>query len=174
VVHTAIDPLRVAREVRGQVKVLDKDIPIGTLATLKQLEAARISNPVTDTRILTAFAVAGLLLATIGVYGVTSFAVSQRRRDLGVRIALGAQRRDLVLEILTQNVRWTGLGLLLGLAGGYLLSRLLASVLFEVRPQDPLTFSVMSLLLLAVALAAAYLPARKALQIDPVRTFNEG
>lgn len=173
VVHTAIDPLRVAGEVRRQVKALDKDITIGTPVPLKELAAARISNPVTDTRILTAFAVAGLLLATIGVYGVTSFAVSQRRRDIGVRLALGAQRGDVIREILAQNVRWAGLGLILGLAGGYLLSRLLVSVLFEIRPQDPWTFSAMSLLLLTVTLAATYLPARKALQIDPVRTLTE-
>ncbi|HEV7504182.1 MAG TPA: ADOP family duplicated permease, partial [Thermoanaerobaculia bacterium] len=154
VVHTASDPLRAAREVRGQVKALDKDVPIGTIATLDELAASRISTPVMDTRILTAFAVAGLLLATIGVYGVTSFAISQRQRDIGLRIAVGAQRRDVVLEILTQPVRWVGLGLLLGLAGGYLLSRLLASVLFEIQPQDPWTFSAMALLLLAVTLAA--------------------
>ncbi|HSS51963.1 MAG TPA: ADOP family duplicated permease [Thermoanaerobaculia bacterium] len=174
VIHTASDPRGVAREARGEVKTLDKNIPIGTVATLEDLAAARISNPVTDTRILTAFVVAGLLLATIGVYGVTSFALSHQQRDIGVRIALGAERRDIVLEILIQTVRWAGLGLLLGLAGGYLLSRLLASVLFEIRPQDPWTFSAMSLLLLAATLAAIYLPARKALQIDPVRTLTEG
>jgi len=174
VVDTAIDPLRVAGEVRGPVKALDKDLPLGTLVTLEELAAARISNPVTDTRILTAFAVAGLLLAMIGVYGVTSFAVSQRQREIGLRIALGAQRRDVVLEILIQQARWIWAGLLLGLAGGYLLSRLLVSVLFEIKPQDPWTFTTMALFLLAVTLVATYLPARKALQIDPVPALNEG
>jgi putative ABC transport system permease protein len=174
VIHTATDPLSVAGEVRDQVKALDKDIPIGTLITLEELAAARISNPVTDTRILTAFAMAGLLLAMIGVYGVTSFAVAQRQREIGLRIALGAQRRDVVLEILTQQARWAWAGLLLGLAGGYLLSRLLVSVLFEIRPQDPWTFTAMALLLLAVTLVATYLPARKALQIDPIPALNEG
>ncbi len=174
VVHTAIDPLRVAGELRGQVRGLDKDIPIGTIIPLEDLAVSRISKPITDTRILTTFAVAGLLLAMIGVYGVTSFAVSQRQRDIGLRIALGAQRRDVVLEILAQNAGWVCLGLLLGLAGGYLLSQLLASVLFEIGPQDPWTFTAMALLSLTVTLVATYLPARKASQIDPVRVLGEG
>jgi len=96
---------------------------------------------------------------------VTSFAVSQRQREIGLRIALGAQGRDVVLEILTQQARLAWAGLLLGLAGGYLLSRLLVSVLSSrIRPQDPWTFTAMALLLLAVTLVATYLPARKALQ----------
>ena len=117
---------------------------------------------------------AGLLLAAVGVYGVTSFTVSQQQRDVGVRIALGAQRRDVALEILARNALWAGLGLLLGLGGSYLLSRLLASILFEVSPLDPWTFIAMPLLLLAAALGASYVPARKALQIDPVRALAEG
>ena len=173
VIHTATAPLWVAREVRAQVHALDKEVPVGSMATLEQLAASRIANPVTDTRILTSFAVAGLLLATIGVYGVTSFAVSQRRRDIGVRIALGAQRRDVILEILIQTTKRAGLGLLLGLGGGYLLSRLLASLLFEIKPQDPWTFSVMSLLLLAITLVASYIPAQRALKSDPVRSLTE-
>ncbi len=173
-VHTAGDPLRVAREVRSQVHALDADVPVESIATLEQLAASRIADPMTDTRILTSFAVAGLLLATIGVYGVTSFTVSQQQRDIGVRIALGAQRRDVTREILARTAGWAGLGLLLGLGGGYLLSRLLASILFEVSPLDPWTFIAMSLLLLAAALGASCLPARKALQIDPVRALAEG
>ena len=174
VVHTAIAPLRVAREVRAQVHTLDNEVLTGSVATLEQLAAARIANPVADTRILTSFAAAGLLLAAIGVYGVTSFAISQRRRDLGVRIALGAQRRDVILEILAPIARWAGLGLLLGLGGGYLLSHLLASLLFEIKPQDPWTFLFMPLLLLAAALGASYVPARRALESDPIRALTEG
>ncbi|HEX3526528.1 MAG TPA: ADOP family duplicated permease [Thermoanaerobaculia bacterium] len=174
VIHTAGDPLEVAREVREQVHALDADVPVEGVATLEQLAASRIANPVTDARILTSFAVAGLLLATIGVYGVTSFTVSQQRRDVGVRMVLGALGRNVALEILIRNARWAGLGLLLGLGGGYLLSRLLASILFEVSPLDPWTFIAMPLLLLAVALGAGYIPTRKALQIDPVRALAEG
>ena len=108
------------------------------------------------------------ILATLGVYGVTSFAVAQRRQELGVRIALGAQPANVIRTILVQSARWIALGLLLGLGGGALLSRLLAGVLYEVEPLDPWTFLAMPLFLLAVALWAGYVPARKAARLHPL------
>jgi putative ABC transport system permease protein len=173
VVHTAGDPLRAAASVRRQIAGLDRGIPLGAAVTLEQLAAARIASPATDARILGSFALAGLLLATIGVYGVTSFAVSQQRRELGVRIVLGAQNADVVRAVLLQSARWIGLGLLLGLGGGALLSRLLASVLYEVSPLDPWTFLLMPLLLATVALWAGFLPARRAARVDPVRSLGD-
>jgi putative ABC transport system permease protein len=174
VVHTAIDPLRVAGDVRRQVHALDASLPISDMTTLDQLVAGKTATPLTDARILSSFAFVGVVLATIGVYGVTSFVVSQRRREAGIRIAFGAQDRDVVRAFVAPNVRWIVLGLLLGLGGGYLLSRLLASTLFEISPLDPWTFAAMPLLLMAVALWASWLPARKAAAVDPVQALAEG
>jgi putative ABC transport system permease protein len=173
VVHTAGDPRQMAGEVRRRVRGLDAAMPLDAAVTLEQLAAARIANPATDTRILAAFAATGLILAVIGVYGVTSFTVSQQRQEVGVRIALGAQHRDVARTILAQGLPWIVLGLVLGLAGGTFLSRLLASTLFEVSPLDPWTFAVTPLLLLAVALWAGYVPARRAALLDPLRALNE-
>src|SRR3954470_3029736 len=173
VVHTLRDPLPLAREVRRQVYELDRSLPFGDVTPMEQIVEARIANPITDARILTCFAVMGLLLAAIGIYGVTSFTVAQKRREIGVRIALGAQFEDVIQAVLRQSTGWLGLGLLLGLAGGVLLSRLLASVLYGVSPLDPWTFAAMPLFLLAVALWAAYVPARRAAFLDPMRALAE-
>ncbi|HEY0557902.1 MAG TPA: FtsX-like permease family protein [Thermoanaerobaculia bacterium] len=131
------------------------------------------ANPATDARILAAFALTGLVLAVIGVYGVTSFTVSRKRQELGVRIALGAEHRDVVRTVLAQGTPWVVLGLLLGLGGGAFLSRLLASTLFEISPLDPWTFAVTPVLLLAVALWASYVPVRRAALLDPLRALTE-
>ena len=173
VVHTQGDPLPMAGEVRRQLRELDKDLPLGELTTMERLAAAKVANPATDARILASFAVAALLLAVIGVYGVTSLAVSQRRRELGLRIALGAQHRDIVRTVLARGATWAGLGLLLGLGGGALLARLLASTLYEVSPLDPWIFTFMPLLLLAVTLWAGYVPARRAAFLEPTRALAE-
>jgi putative ABC transport system permease protein len=173
VVHTVGDPRGMAREVRRQVRALESGLPLGDAVTMEQLAADRLANPATDARILAAFAVTGLILAVIGVYGVTSFAVSQKRQELGVRIALGAEHRDVVRTVLAQGAPWVVLGLLLGLGGGVLLSRLLASTLFEISALDPWTFAVTPLLLLAVALWASYVPARRAALLDPLRALTE-
>jgi putative ABC transport system permease protein len=174
VVHTAGDPLGISGEVRREIRGLDSAMPLGDAVTLEQLAAQRVANPATNARILAAFAVTGLVLAVIGVYGVTSFTVSQKRRDLGVRIALGAQPREVVVAILTKGIPWIVLGLLVGLGGGAALSRLFASTLFGVSPFDPWTYTVTSVLLLAVALWAGYVPARRAALHDPIRSLTEG
>jgi putative ABC transport system permease protein len=172
VVHTVGDPRGISGELRREIRGLDPAMPLGDAVTLEQLAAERVANPATDARILAAFAVAGLALAVIGVYGVTSFTVSQKRRDLGVRIALGAQPREVVASVLTKGTPWIVLGLLVGLGGGASLSRLLASTLFEVSPFDPWTYAVTSVLLLAVALWAGYVPARRAALHDPIRSLT--
>jgi predicted permease len=172
VIHTVGAPLQRAGEVRRQVRELDPDLPFGDVITMEQLADAKVANPATDARILTSFAVTGLLLAMIGVYGVTSFAVSQKRQEIGIRVALGARQGDVVRTVLAQGARWVGLGLLLGLGGGALLSRLLASTLYEISPVDPWIFILMPLLLLAVALWAGYMPVRRAARLDPVRALT--
>ena len=174
VIHTEGPPLAMAEQIRRQVHGLDEGIPIGTATTMEQLAASKVASPAANAQILASFAVTGLLLAMIGVYGVTSFAVSQRRHELGIRIAFGAQRREVVWTPLAQSARWIALGLVLGLGGGALLSRLFASSLYEISPLDPWTFATMPLFLLAVALWAGYMPARGVTRIDPVRALAEG
>jgi putative ABC transport system permease protein len=174
VIHTEGAPLAIAEEVRRQVRGLDEGIVIGNVTTMEQLAAGKVASPAANAQILASFAVTGLLLAMIGVYGVTSFAVSQRRHELGIRIAFGAQRREVVWTPLAQSARWIALGLVLGLGGGALLSRLFASSLYEISPLDPWTFATMPLFLLAVALWAGYMPARGVTRIDPVRALAEG
>jgi putative ABC transport system permease protein len=173
VVHTEGSPLARVEEIRRQVRGLDERILIGNVTTMEQLAASKVASPAANAQILASFAVTGLLLAMIGVYGVTSFAVSQKRHELGIRIAFGAQRREVVWTPLAQSARWIALGLLLGLGGGALLSRLFASSLYEVSPLDPWTFATMPLFLLAVALWGGYMPARKVTRIDPVRALAE-
>ena len=173
VIHTAGDPLRMTGIVRREIRALDRGIPLGDAVTLEQLVAVKVASPATDARILGSFAVTGLILATLGVYGVTSFAVAQRRQELCVRIALGAQNHDVIRTILLQSARWIALGLLLGLGGGALLSRLLAGVLYQIEPLDPWTFLAMPIFLLAVALWAGYVPARKAALLGPLEALAE-
>jgi predicted permease len=171
-VHTRGDSLPWAREVRRQVRELDRGLPLGAVIPMERIVEARIANPTTDARILTSFAAAGLLLTTIGVYGVTAFTVAQRRREIGVRIALGARPEDVVRSLLRESAGWLGLGLLLGLGGGALLSRLLAGILYGVTPLDPWTFALAPLLPLATALGAAYAPARGAALLDPLQALS--
>jgi putative ABC transport system permease protein len=140
---------------------------------MEQLAASKMAGLAANARILVSFAVTGLLLAMIGVYGVTSFAISQQRHELGIRIVFGAQRRDVVRSTLVQSAGWIALGLGVGLGGGAFLARLLAGTLFEVSPHDPWTFILMPLLLLAVALWAGYVPARRATRVDPIRALAE-
>jgi putative ABC transport system permease protein len=173
VVRAQRDPLPLAREIRRQVRELDRNLPLGEVIPLERIAAARIANPTTDARILTCFAVTGLLLAAVGIYGVTAFTVARKRREIGVRIALGARSEDVVRTVLRQSAGWLGLGLLLGLGGGVLLSRLLASILYGVSPLDPWTFATMPLFLLAVALWAVYVPARGAAFLDPMLALAE-
>ncbi len=119
--------------------------------------------------ILTAlFAGVALLLASIGLYGVVTYAVVQRTREIGVRLALGAQRRDVLALVLGQGLKLAGIGLLLGLVGAFGLTRLLYSLLYQIEPTDPATFAMVTLLLLAVAVFACWLPARRATNVDPM------
>src|SRR3954451_7748564 len=174
VVHAGREPLAMAETVRRQVHALDEGIVTGNVTTMEQLVDSKVASPAAHAQILASFAVTGLLLALIGVYGVTSFTVSQRRHELGIRIAFGAQHREVVWAPLAQSAGWIACGLLLGLGGGALLSRLFASSLYEISPFDPWTFATMPLFLLVVALWAGYMSARRITRIDPVRTLAEG
>jgi putative ABC transport system permease protein len=114
------------------------------------------------------FALLALILASVGIYGLTAYAVGQRTHEIGIRMALGAQRRNVLRLILVEGARLVFVGILIGLAGGLILTRLMRSMLFEVKPADPATYSAVAILLAVLALLACYVPARRAARIEPM------
>ncbi len=168
VVRTANDPLAVARDARHVVTSIDKDQPIANIASVSELLAESIAQPRFNGLLLSVFAAIAVLLAVVGVYGVMSYSVALRAREIGVRIALGGQARDIASLIVWQGMRVALTGLAIGLVCALALGRVMSGLLFGVRATDPATFAGAGIVLAAVALVACYLPARRAGQIDPM------
>jgi putative ABC transport system permease protein len=167
VVKVDADPQRFAPAVRHVVQSVDKDVPM-TFETLDELSARSTSRQRFQTEMLGLFAWLAVLLAGIGIYGVLSYMVQQTRSEIGVRMALGASSRDILAGILSRGARAALAGALLGLPLILLIARLLSSMLYNVKPFDPVTYITASLFLLAIALLSSYLPARRATRIEPV------
>ena len=167
-VRTVVDPLTLAPAVEAQIRSLDKDQPVSDVRTMDQWIAKSLAQTRFSSLLLAVFAALALLLAAIGIYGVMSYAVSQRTSEIGIRLALGAERRDILRMIVGNGVRLAVVGLTIGglLAAG--LSRTLTSLLFQTRPTDPVTFATVVGVLGAVAVLASYLPARRASRIAPI------
>jgi putative ABC transport system permease protein len=143
------------------------DLPVVGTVTMDEAVAASVAQPRFRMLLLGLFAVTATLIATCGLYGLMAYAVTQRRREIGVRMALGADRRDVLRLVLTRALRIVVAGLIVGLAGAVGVTRVLQTFLFGVTPTDPIVFTIVTLLLLAVGLMAAWLPARRATRIDP-------
>jgi putative ABC transport system permease protein len=162
----------VLEQIRAIVRSIDRDIPVDRVTTLERLLADAVDQPRFLAQLLAAFAIGGLLLGALGIYGTVTDLVSQRRREIGVRLALGAQRRDIVRSVLrgTMLVAFAGaaIGVLLAAAA----TRGLAALLFGVAPTDPWTFASSTGILTLTALLAGYLPARRAARLDPLRTLR--
>ncbi len=172
VVRTAADPKLVANAVRGAVLAVDPDQAVGSMATMEEVIAVTTAAPRFRARVLAAFAIMALLLCAIGIYGVLAYSIAERRREIGIRMALGANHRTIVRMVLARTMQVAGAGVLLGAAGAFAVTRVLTTFLFEVRPDDPATFAAVSVLLLAVALFAGWLPARRAASVDPLVTLR--
>jgi putative ABC transport system permease protein len=168
VIRTTSDPTTIVAAVRGEVRSMDKDLPLYGIRTMEDYLTDSIAARRLNLMLLGIFAAVALVLAAIGIYGVISYAVAQRTQEIGIRMALGAQRGDVLRMILKQGMTLAGLGVVIGLAASLALTRLMQTLLFEISPTDPLTFFGISLLLTIVASAACYLPARRALKVDPM------
>lgn len=161
-------PASVVQGIRAEIRRAAPDLPIESTATMGEAVAASVAQPRFRTLLLGLFAMTAMLIATCGLYGLMAYAVTQRRREIGVRLALGAQRRDVLRLVLTRAFRIVVAGLIVGLAGAAGVTRVLQRFLFGVTPIDPIAFTIVTLLLLAVGLLAAWLPARRAARIDPL------
>ena len=160
-------PASVVEGIRAEIRRAAPDLPIAGTVTMDEAVAASVAAPRFRTLLLGLFATAATLIATCGLYGLMAYAVTQRRREIGVRMALGATRRDVLRLVLTRALRIVVAGLIVGLVGAAGVTRVLQTFLFGVTPTDPLVFTLVTLLLLAVGLMAAWLPARRATRIDP-------
>jgi putative ABC transport system permease protein len=168
VVRTATDPLSLAAAVAEVIHRAAQDLPVTHIMTMDELLAGSVSPRRFSAMLVGIFAILAVALAAVGIYGVMSYMVSQRTQEIGVRMALGAQAADVRSMILVQTIKLTALGVAIGLAGAFLVARFLSSLLFGVGTHDPLTFLGVALLLLAVAVVAAYVPARRAMRVDPI------
>jgi predicted permease len=160
-------PASVVDGIRAEIRRVAPDLPIQSTVTMDEAVAASVAQPRFRMVLLALFATAATLIATCGLYGLMAYAVTQRRREIGVRMALGAERRDVLRLVLTRALRIVVAGLVVGLAGAAGVTRVLQTFLFGVTPTDPLAFTIVTLLLMAVGLTAAWLPARRAARIDP-------
>jgi putative ABC transport system permease protein len=167
-VQTETAPETLTAAIRAQTQALDRDQPVANVRTLGQLLDRTLSEAKFNLMLLGLFAVVALVLAAIGVYGVMSYAVTQRTREIGVRMALGAQPRSVLRLVIGQGMALVSVGVVIGVASAWALTRLMSTMLFETPATDPATFAAIALLLAGVALAACWIPARRAAKVDPM------
>jgi predicted permease len=168
VLRTSVDPLSLVSAVRQQVSDLDKNLPVFGVQTMDDVLSTEVASQRFNAGALAGFAGLAMLLAAVGIYGVMAYTVSQRTREMGVRIALGAGPGNVLRMVLNQGLRLALIGVGLGLAASLALTRLMNGLLFGVKPSDPETFVLVTATLLAVALAACWIPARRATRVDPM------
>jgi putative ABC transport system permease protein len=168
VVRTAVDPASLTTAVRRQIWHVDKDQPVYNVRTMEDVISSSLAPRHFDMLLLGIFAAIALILASVGIYGVVSYSVSQRTHEIGIRIALGAQKSDVLRLVVAQGLTLAAIGAGIGIVGALGLTRFLSTLLYGVRATDPLTFAVVSAILGGVALFACYLPARRAAKVDPM------
>jgi putative ABC transport system permease protein len=168
VIRTKTDPLSVAGAVRKEIQTIDPEQPVAAVRPMTALIDASVSAQRNGTTLLGLFAALAMVLAATGIYGVMSYTVAQRTHEIGVRMALGARRLDVLKLVIRQGMLLAVIGVALGLAGAYLLTRVMTTLLFQVTARDPVTFTVVAVLLLAVAFLACIVPALRATKVDPL------
>ena len=167
-----LDTGAIPEQVRAQVQAVDPTLPISGSQTLNETVSASLAERRFSMAMIALFALTALLLAALGIYGVISYMVSERTHEIGIRIALGAERKNILRMVLRQGLGLAIAGAAVGLVGALIVSHLMAGLLYGVTPTDPLTFSCVALLLLGVALLACYIPARRALRVDPLTALR--
>jgi putative ABC transport system permease protein len=168
VIRTTSDPAAISEAVRSQVQAVDPDLPVYGIRTMKEVISGALTQRRFTMMLLVVFAIVALVLSSIGIYGVISYSVGQRTHEIGIRMALGAKPRDVLRLIMTQGMVLTLFGVAVGLAGAVAMTRFLAFLLFGVSATDPVTFASITLLLAVVALLACFVPALRALKVDPM------
>jgi len=167
------DPLLLSESVRRELAALDPDVPLYRIGTMEGYVRQAMSNSRLVGGLLSTFSVLALVLSAVGIFGVISFSVVQRLREIGIRMALGAHRGDVLRMVTGQSLLVSLAGVVLGLVAAFALTRLLSSMLYEVDPVDPLTYAVLAVFLVAISTLAAYLPARRATRVDPAIVLRE-
>jgi len=171
-VRTNSDPRGLISAIRSEVQGMDPEVPVFNVKTMDEYIAATVAAPRFNTTLLGIFAAVALVLTIVGLYGVMSYSVARRTNEIGIRMAVGAQTRDVLRLIVSQGFKLVLLGLAIGLVGAFALMRVISSLLFGVTTKDPLTFVAVALVLAGVALLACYIPARRAARVDPLKALH--
>jgi putative ABC transport system permease protein len=171
-VRTNGEPGPLAEALRREIRRMDANLPLFNVQTLAEYKQIKLSSHTHGATIIGSFGALALLLASIGVYGVMAFSVIQRTREIGIRIALGARRTDVISLFLARGMRLTMIGIVIGVALSFALSRLLQGMLFGLTPTDGATFAGVAALLAGVALLASWLPSRRAARVDPMQALR--
>ena len=172
-VRTSVEPEGLASSIRAAVWSVDKDIPVNDLKTMEGLIAETTAEPRFYLILLIIFAAVALILSTVGVYGVMSYAVAQRRNEIGVRMALGARTTDVLKLVVGRGMALALIGVAFGLAGAFALTRTLTTMLFTVEPTDPMVFAAIPLMIFIVALLASLIPCLRAMKLNPVVALRQ-
>jgi putative ABC transport system permease protein len=159
--------------IRQAVREIDPNLPLGDVATMRQVRDRTLTGASRPAWLIGAFALVAVLLAGIGLYGVIAYSVTQQRRELGIRIALGARSGDVLSHVLGSGLVMVVMGLVFGMVGVFALTRVMTNLLFEVSPLDPLALALASVFMLLIGLFAGFLPAARAARLDPVVTLRD-